>query len=92
MPRIVHQTLVANVASTVVLDGDYDDVEILNRSATDDIYFRVDGVAATVGGADNYIVRAGQFLQVAVPGVAGATSVSLISAAAAPYSVTGVVR
>lgn len=75
----------------MVLDGDYDIVEILNRSADADVYFRVDGTPAVVGGADNYIVRPGQWVQVPVLS-SGPTAVSLISAAAAPVSVTGVLR
>lgn len=87
--RTQHQTLATNTADTVTLDSDYDNVEVLNRATSGDIYFRVDGTAPTVGGAGSFIVTPGQALQVSV-GSAGNTVVKLISSAATAYSVSGI--
>ena len=94
MPRIHHGTLVANAVTYYTLDADYQNVEVLNRAAAGgpDLFFRVDGDDAEVLGNDNYIVSAGGFLQVPVPGVAGPTLITLISAGAPEYSVSGLVQ
>lgn len=84
-----HPTLAANTVDQVTITGGGQaDVEVLNRDPAADIYFTTDGSVPTVGGDNCYVVRAGQALQRSVP-IAAATVVKLISASAAPYSVTG---
>ncbi|MCU1675350.1 MAG: hypothetical protein JWM93_108 [Frankiales bacterium] len=87
-----HPTLAISTVDTVTFAQDWNNVEVLNRHATDDIYATVGaaGSIATpaVSGDDTYIIRAGQALPIPVP-TQGATVVKLISASAAPYSVTG---
>lgn len=83
--RSRHKTLVAATADTVTFASSPSNVEVKNRGSGT-IYFRTDGTAATVEGDDTFVVAAGESL--VVPG--GSTvGVSLISAAADPYSVTG---
>jgi hypothetical protein len=89
MPRIVHDTSVADTVAVVTLDADYDSVEVMSRGESD-IYFRVDGEDPTVEGDDCYLVLAGGFLEVPVPGRAGSSEIRLISTDATAYSVTGV--
>lgn len=88
-----HQTLTAATVDTVTLNADYDNVEVLNRASSGDIYFTVGGSTApttpVVGAAGTYIVQPGQTLQVPVK-ASGNTVVKLISSAAAAYTVTGV--
>lgn len=105
--RSTHQTLSANAADTVtvtVAAADDDDaaatigpgarafayplVEVLNRDASSPLYFTADGTAATVEGAGTYVVPAGGALTVEIE----AATVSVISAAAVAYSVTGMSR
>ena len=84
--RSKHATLTAATVDTVTIGGN-EAVEVLNRSASDTIYFTTDGSTPTVGGDDTFIVGAGQ--SVVIPGrrVSG-EAVKLISSAAADYSVT----
>lgn len=87
--RVAHGTLTANTVDVVTLTGGAQaNVEVLNRSATADIYFRTDGTVPTVGGTDCDIVPAGGAVKLSVP-VATATVIKLISSAAAAYSTTG---
>lgn len=85
---VKHATLAAATVDTVTLGSDANRVEVYNRG-TGDLYFTVSGGTPTVAGDDCYIASSGAALQVDVP-TAGNTVVKLISAAAVPYSVTGV--
>lgn len=96
-----HKTLTANTVDKVTLDQDYNEVEVVHRGTTGELYFSTDrqvddsgnAVTATdptVGGAGTDVVLPGSALKVSVPGSAGNTVVRLISTAAAPYSVKGV--
>lgn len=51
--RSKRATLVANTADTVTLTSRRISVELRNLSSTAVIFYRVDGVAPTVGGDDN---------------------------------------
>jgi hypothetical protein len=86
--RIKHATLTAATVDTVTLAADYPRVEVTNRDATNPLYVRLDGAAPTVAGDDTLVVPPNTYrvLEVAT---AGNTVVKLISAGAAPYSVTG---
>lgn len=105
--RSTHQTLTGGTADTVtmaVAAADDDDaaatigpgarafayplVEVLNRDASSPLYFTTDGSTATVEGAGTYVVPAGGALTVELE----AATVSVISAAAVAYSVTGLSR
>ncbi len=89
--RSKHGALVANTVTTVDFVSGVSSpsaVELRNRSGSGDIYFRVDGTAATVGGDDTYIVLPGEALTVPTP--SSAVSVSLISSGTPNYSVTGI--
>jgi hypothetical protein len=84
-----HKTLVANTVDTVTLDQDYSCVEVVNRAATGDLYFTVDGSTPAVAGAGTYIVRAGEAVEMDLQ-TQGKTVVKLISTGALDYSVMGV--
>lgn len=89
--RSQHQTVASGNGNgdTVTLNGDYDNVETINRAASGDIYWTVDGTTPTIGAAGTYIVRAGEALTVPVP-TSGNTVVKLVGTASCAYSVTGV--
>jgi hypothetical protein len=89
--RIVHGTLVAATVTTVTLDHDYNSVEVMNRSTTSDLYFRVDGTDPVVAGNDSYVVPSGEYLQVDIPGWAKASEIRMISAGTPAFSLTGVI-
>lgn len=90
MAQIRHGTLVANVVTTVTLTaaGDtVDNVEVVNRTGTAEIYFRVDGTDPTVAGNDCEMLPATVGgLEVGVPG-SFAGVVKLISTGGQAYSV-----
>lgn len=90
--RIKHAQLTADTADTVILDGDYRQVEVINRDGAEEIFFTVDGPAPTVAGDDTHILPAA-LSGVTVP--AGAangepTIVRLISTGTPTYTVRGV--
>jgi hypothetical protein len=92
-PRAVHNTLTAATVDTITLSSQYNRVEILNRSASGDIFITVDGSTPTVGGNDTYVVPAtgvGTFVNpnwTNEPPIS--TVVKLISSGTPAYSVTG---
>jgi hypothetical protein len=98
MAHIVHGTLVAGVVTTVQLDEPFEDVEVLNRSGSAEIYFRLDGVAPTVGGTDCQVVPASisgvqvngitSLAQKADGSIPGST-VKLISSGTPTFTVSG---
>lgn len=53
-----HVTLVANTVSTVTLDGNYNQVEVLNVDGAAAIYFTVDGADPTVEGNGCHVLPA----------------------------------
>lgn len=83
-------TLVPSNADVVNFARDCAEVEVLNLNGAGIIYFTVDGSAPTVAGKHCHLVpaAAGAGKRVNVRG-AGLTTVKLISAAAASYSVEG---
>lgn len=86
--RSKHATLTADAVDTVTL-GYRGTVEVLNRSASDYIYFTNDDSAPAVDGDDTFVVGPGQSLLVGASNVGSNEVVKLISAGAAAYSVTG---
>lgn len=86
--RTQHQTLTANTVDTVTLDADYNEVEVVNRASSGDIYFTADGTTPVVAAAGTFIVRAGEALTTDPP-TSGNSVIKLISTSACPYSVTG---
>lgn len=93
----VHKTLVAATLDTVTLDADFQEVEVLNRSSTDTIYFCADGVGGP--SSDGVPTVAGDNTEVAPPNssatvrsrVGAVTVVKLISSGTPAYSVRGLV-
>lgn len=83
-----HGTLTAGTVDRVALTRDATAVEVLNRSATDEIYFTVDGPDPAVAAAGTQVVTAGSALEVAA-NASAVTTVRLISSGPAAYSVRG---
>lgn len=91
--RAAHKTLGAGVSDTVTLGPEYDFVEVYNRSTTAaDTITAVQGPGPVTALADDaYVIPAGQSRRIPTPGTGDDnTVITLISSAAAPYSVTGV--
>lgn len=80
------KTLAANTEDTVTFGADLTRVEILHHGGAAPIYIRFGG-AATVAGDNCRLVMPGTSI-ITEPPTSGATTVSVISAAAATYSVT----
>jgi len=53
-----HVTLVANTVSTVTLDADYDNVEVVSVDGTAAVYFTVNGATPTVAGNGTVVLPA----------------------------------
>lgn len=85
-----HGTLTISTVATVTLTAPGPTLLIVNRHATDPIYYTFSGSAApanpTVGGDDTYCCPAGAG-KLHKQGAFGSLIVKLISAAAAPYDV-----
>ena len=80
--------LAAGVEDTVNFADDADQLEVLCFTATEPVFFTVDGTAAAVDGASSYVVTANSSMAVDRPRQATAGPVvRLISAAAATVSV-----
>lgn len=86
-----HQTLAAATVDTVTFAADFQRIEILNRDTAADIYFVVGFSAPTpvVLADGTFVVQAGQSMQVDASDSHAGTTVKLISAGAAAYSITG---
>jgi gentisate 1,2-dioxygenase len=82
------KTTTPNTEDTISFADDSSNVEILVESGAD-VYFSVDGTAATVAGDNTFFVRAGSSAQVPV-WKSGAFQVRLISTGAAVYHVARV--
>lgn len=80
---VKNQTLGAGTEDIVNFSTPGSKVRVVNRSATNPIYFRCDNVAAVVGADDNFEVEPNSFLEVA----AQTRVVRLISAGAQVYTV-----
>jgi hypothetical protein len=93
--RIKHGTLVATVVTTVVLDGDFAYVEIINVDGLGPIYYTIDGATPTVAGDDVDVLPGAVASSgpVAAPGIDKTTTphtnVRLISSATPKYCVKG---
>lgn len=84
-----HQTLTAATVDTVTFPFDTSYVEVLNRDATNPIYFTADGTTPSVALDGTDVVGAGDSLRIPAPvdATPNATVVKLISAGAAAYSI-----
>lgn len=82
--RVKNQTLSGGTADTITFTDTPSKIRVANRSATNPIYFRVDGIAAVVAADENFVVEANSFLEI------NTTSkvVSLISSGGQAYSVS----
>jgi hypothetical protein len=83
-----HATLVAATVDTVTLTGSSGDyVQVVNRGATGDIYFTVDGTTPVTAAADTYVVVPNTALTVYSGD--NQDKIKLISAGTPSYSVQG---
>lgn len=89
MADIQHGTLVSNQVTTVTLDANYRNVEVLNRSGTAEIYFTVDGAVPTVGGADCQVLPAVVSVREVDSRASGTTVIRLISSGTPTWTVSG---
>lgn len=88
--RSKHAQLAASTVDTVTLDGDYDQVEVVNRDGAAEIYFTVDGPPPTVAGDGTQVLPASISGVVVAAHADSDTVVRLISPGAPSYSVRGV--
>jgi hypothetical protein len=88
--RSKHATLVADTADTVTLTSRPISVELRNFSTTAVIFYRLDGIAATVSGDDTYRLGPEETLEVDLPRDVESPQVSLISSGTPVYSVTAI--
>lgn len=88
MEAQTHQ-LSANVQKVSTCSGDVATVEVINVTGTAVVWFTVDGVAPTAGGANCIPVAAvaGASRKVSAPTSSGATSVKLVSTGAPQVTV-----
>jgi hypothetical protein len=93
MPKPVgdsrHVTLTAATVATITLDGDYDNVEIINVDGAAAAYFTADGSTPAVGATGSIVLPAainGLSLQ---PYGSGPTTIKVISAGTPRISVRG---
>jgi hypothetical protein len=82
-----HAVLVASTVDRVTMGGNYVEVTVFNRSATDPLFVRVDGADPTVNGDDSRLVPVRTSRVLGNPNPANANEVRLISPGAAGYSV-----
>jgi len=88
MSRIKHGTLAAAVVATETVDAFTQQITVVNRSQTGEIYFTVDGSTPTVKGNDTYICLGAK--AVSAYSYTSASTVKLISATGPlEYSVVG---
>lgn len=64
--KSVHATLTGTTVDTVTLLQNWDEVEILNRSGTEPIYFTVNGDTPVAEAEDTDIVMAGEAVKVSM--------------------------
>jgi hypothetical protein len=89
-------TTTANGTDTVTLtSGSFAMVEVKNRDSTNALFFRTDGTAPVIEGANNYCVDPGEALLVPVARITlqndNTTAViKIISVGVVKYAVTGV--
>lgn len=95
MPAIKakHGTLTASTVATVTFAADYRAIMVTHRSpsATDPIYFTVDGSTPTAAGDDTFVVMPGGWRSVNAQydNADASTVIKLISAGTPAYSVEG---
>lgn len=80
-------TLVANTPTSVTVRGWDNGVWVINRTASTEIWVRLDGTAATVAGADCFCVSGARNF----PTPNANVTLSLISTGTPDYSVEGAV-
>jgi hypothetical protein len=77
----------AATEDTVTITGDPRSITVLVRSGSSPVFFSVDGSAAVVDGPRTYMAPVGAATTVDMPGDSAASTVRLISAAAAVVDV-----
>lgn len=89
--RIVSATLAGGVVDTITFDADYVSVEILSRDGASEIYATCDtNLTPTVGGANcDALPAAIGSLTIDASGYGSPTTLQLIAASAAAYTVKG---
>jgi hypothetical protein len=85
-----HGTLVATTVSTFTLDGDYDQVEVLNVDGAARVTFTVNGSTPTVDGNGGYLLPATICSRKVAVRTAGNTVVKVISSGTPMVSVVGI--
>jgi hypothetical protein len=58
--KSVHKTLTTTTADTVNLNDQWTEIEVINRSGTDPLYVRGDGVTAVAEANETDVVMAGE--------------------------------
>ena len=92
MAQIKSGTLVAATVASVTLAGQVGKLAIINRDASTEFFFSLNGVDPTVGGDDCGVVLAKERVQLLARGplVSGNTVVKLISSGTPAYTVAAV--
>jgi hypothetical protein len=85
-----HVTLVAATVTTVTLDKDYNQVEVLNVDGAAAVYFTTNGSTPAVGANGSNVIPAAIGSLTVLPGTTGNTVVKLISAGTPTVSVRGI--
>lgn len=85
-----HATLSASTVDTVTFSDNVQAIEVVNRSGSAEIFFRLDGTSPTVAGDECYVLpaAAGAALRLGSQGE-GTDQVKLISSGTPTYSVIG---
>lgn len=58
--KSVHETLTTTTADTVNLNDQWTEIEVINRSGTDPLYVRADGITAVAAADDTDVVMPGE--------------------------------
>lgn len=89
MPRATHVQLTANTVATVTLDADYQNVEVVNRDGSGEVFFTYDGSTPTVAGDGTVLLPAALSGVTVNPETAPVSVIKLISAGTPKVSVRG---
>lgn len=84
-----HVTLTANAVTTITLDADYDNVEVLNVDGGGVVYFTANGATPTVAGNGTVVLPAAVGAVTLTPYGPDLATIKLISAGTPKVSVRG---
>lgn len=73
-----HGTLSGTTVDTVTIEGAHEEVEVIERSGTSDLYVTADGSTPTSGGANTEIVLAGTACVIKASAGEGGTVVKVL--------------